>query len=243
MQNRYIPSINEGKTGCLAMNNLKGKTIYGFGDSIIAGYHMNIGMLHHVVEKNEMKFTNYAINGATIIPDIAKKIPDRILVWDIAKQIENASDSVPDVICFDGLTNDAFEIVKDHYLGKLTDTYQGGYDSTTFIGAFENICYQFRKKYQNSQIFYVAVHHMPLESEETQCCLQYWSKIVCKKWSIPVIDIFENGGINTCIEGMRYEFSYDGENETKNGNGVHLNAEGYSRWYAPLIDAKLKKHL
>jgi len=223
------------------MSSLKEKTIYGFGDSIVAGHYLKIGMLSHVVEKNEMKLTNYAVNGATVIPNIAKQIPDLIWVWDIAKQIVNASDCVPDFICFDGLTNDAVELVKDNYLGKITDHYDDGYDTATFIGAFENICYQLRKKYQNSQIFYIAVHHMPLQSEETQCCLQYWAKTVCKKWSVPVIDVFEKGGINTCIEGMRYEFSYDGEIETKGGNGVHLNAEGYRRWYAPLIEAELKK--
>ena len=225
------------------MSGLKAKTIYGFGDSIVAGHYLKIGMLNHVVEKNEMEFTNYAVNGATIIPDIAKQIPDLIWVWDIAKQIAHASERVPDFICFDGLTNDAVELVKDNYLGKITDSYEGGYDTTTFIGAFENICYQLRKKYLNSQIFYIAVHHMPLQSEETQCCLQYWAKNVCKKWAVPVIDIYENGGINTCIEGMRYEFSYNGEVETKDGNGVHLNAEGYMRWYAPLIEAELKKYL
>jgi len=223
------------------MSSLKEKTIYGFGDSIVAGHYLKIGMLNHVVEKNEMEFTNYAVNGATIIPDIAKQIPDLIWVWDIAKQIAHASDLVPDFICFDGLTNDAAEIVKNHYLGRITDKYQGEYDTATFIGAFENICYQLRNKYQNSHIFYIAVHHMPLQSEVTQCCLQYWARTVCKKWSIPVIDVFRKGGVNTCIDGMRYEFSYNGEGETKDGSGVHLNSEGYRRWYAPLIEAQLKK--
>lgn len=225
------------------MESLKGKTIYGFGDSIIAGHCLKIGMLDHVVKKNEMNFKKYAVNGASVIPDIAKQIPDLIWVWDIAKQIANASDDIPDFICFDGLTNDSVELVKDKYLGEITDNYEGEYDTSTFIGAFENICYQLRKKYMSSQIFYIAVHHMPLASEETQCCLHHWSKTICKKWSIPVIDMFETGGINTCIDGMRYEYSYNGEGETKNGNGVHLNEEGYRKWYAPMIEAELKKYI
>lgn len=221
------------------MDRLNGKTIYGFGDSLVAGHYLKIGMLNHVAEKHQMIYTNYAVNGGTIIPDIALKIPNVIHVWDVAKQIQEASAQVPDFICFDGLTNDAFPVVAEHFIGEITSRFSGQFDTTTFCGAFENICFQLRKKYQNSKIFYVSVHHMPGRQEKIQDQLHELAEKICEKWAIPVIDVYHKGGINTCIEGMCNEFSYDNDKSLTGGNGTHLNADGYRKWYAPMIETAL----
>lgn len=218
---------------------LKDKTIYGFGDSLIAGHLIQVGMLHHIVERNHMKFSNFAQNGATVIPGDFQKMSGLIDTYHIARQIELAPTEVPDYICFNGMTNDAFQIITEHQLGEASDSYDGGYDLTTFSGAFENICLLLRNKYRDSHIIYVTPHRMPIRSMKSQKILCQRAMEVCEKWSIPVVDMFHEGEINTCIEGMRDRYTYFTELRMDGGDGMHLNAEGYIRWYAPKIEAEL----
>ena len=224
------------------MSDLKGKTLYGFGDSLVYGHYMGIGMLDYVAEKNQMVYTKYAVNGGTIIPAIASHLPDAILVPDVAAQIESASSTVPDFICFDGLTNDAYDLVLNRFLGKISASWNDEFDTGTFIGAFEHICCRLRDKYQDSQIFYICPHRMASRGERPQEVLQYWARTICQKWSIPYIDIYRRGGINTCLPKMRSDYSYNLQGEDSGGNGTHLNAKGYELWYAPVIEAELKKY-
>lgn len=219
---------------------LKGKLIYGFGDSLVYGHLLEIGMLDYIAEKYGMKYKKYAVNGASVIPGIAEKMNQDITVDDIAEQIRKASETVPDYICFDGLTNDAYPFVTERCFGKLTDHYEGSYDTGTFIGAFENICFLLRKRYPESKIIYICPHRMGSRSLKVQDSLQFWARQVCEKWSIPYADIYRRGGINTCIPKMRYDFTYDVPEALFGGTGTHLTAEGYRIWYAPLIEQVLK---
>ena len=71
---------------------LNGKILYGFGDSLIAGHAVGIGMLHPTAEKYDMDYHCFAVNGATVIPDIAGELPEAVLVDDVAAQIEAADE-------------------------------------------------------------------------------------------------------------------------------------------------------
>lgn len=218
---------------------LKGKILSGFGDSLVDGHYNGIGMLHHVAAANEMIYHNYAINGASVIPCKPYVLPDMSkTVYDIAAQIKQAPDIFCDFVCFDGLTNDAYE-KNSNYPGIIADSFNGNYDTSTFCGAFENICYLLRKKYQNSAILYICPHKMPTRSITAQNILQENARKICEKWSIPYVDMYRKGQINTCIDCMRINFSYNKINETINGNGTHLNESGYRLWYAPVIESAL----
>jgi hypothetical protein len=218
---------------------LKDTSIYGFGDSLVAGHYNGIGMLDYLTEKNHMKYYKYAINGATVIPREPYALPDMEgLVYDIGAQIDRAPVDVPDFICFDGLTNDAYDDIKNR-IGILGKGYDGNYDTSTFLGAFETICYKLRLKYQNSKIIYICPHKMPTRTDFAQETLQNCVRLACEKWSIPYVDIYRKGGINTYIDGMRTTYSYNKRFEQDNGNGTHLNEKGYQLWYTPMIESML----
>lgn len=219
------------------------KTVYGFGDSLVYGHTKEIGMLEAVVEKYGLVYKKYAVNGATVMPGISDFKIDGKNVPDIAAQIKNASDTNPDFVFFDGLTNDAYAEYAGERTGIITDNYDGNYDVTTFCGAFENICFLLKTKYQESRIYYVAVRKMPGRDLKLQNMLHEKVRNICEKWSIPYIDIFRKGGINTCISGMREAYSYDNEQKDTGGNGTHLNALGYAKWYAPMIEHVLKEYI
>ena len=38
---------------------------------------------------------------------------------------------------------------------------------------------------------------------------------------------------------MRNAYSYNNQGETSGGNGTHLTGAGYSKFYAPMIKAKM----
>lgn len=220
------------------------KMIYGFGDSLVDGHCLHIGMLDALAEKYSMKYRKYAVNGAKVIPerDNAGKSCNG-QAPDVAAQIEVASEEVPDFVFFDGLTNDIYGHTEDIRLGELSCSYNGIYDTAAFYGAFERICFLLREKYGDSRIFYVCVHKMPTRDMEVQETLQKAAREVCAKWGIPCVDIFRKGQINTCVEEMRRKYSYDRAECLTGGNGTHLNPEGYEKWYLPMLEAAIRSYL
>lgn len=57
------------------------------------------------------------------------------------------------------------------------------------------------------------------------------------------MDIFRQGQLNTCINAMREAYSYDTLACLTGGNGTHLNAAGYRRWYFPMIEKACAPYL
>lgn len=219
------------------------KVLYGFGDSLVDGHCIHVGMLDALAEKYGLAYHKYAVNGATVIPndEIAGGLDaqDRKRVPDVAAQVQAAPEEVPDYIVFDGLTNDAYLSSIEGRVGKMTLSYGGDYDRATFYGAFERICFLLREKYMDSRIFYVCVHRMPGRDMELQEVLQKAAREVCGKWSIPCVDIFRQGQINTCVEEMRRRYTYDRAERLADGSGTHLTPAGYERWYLPMLEAAL----
>lgn len=227
---------------------LCGKTLYGFGDSLVYGHYMEIGMLDYVAEKHGMIYRKFAVNGASVIPGIAGEVienenggPELLDVPDIGRQIEMAPAAIPDFVCFDGYTNDAYESVLTRHAGRINGCFDGNYDRNTFEGAFETICWCLKTKYRGSRLIYICPHKMPSRNAEVQDYMQRQARAICRKWKISCVDIYNRGKINTNIPEMRSTYSYNLPGETCGGNGTHLNEEGYRLWYAPMIEVCMRK--
>ena len=210
-------------------NPLSNKTVYSFGDSLLAGHYSGEGMIDGLVAENNMKYTKYATNGHTICGDGTTSI---------LNQINNAPSTPPDFVIFDGLTNDAYDNIANN-VGTISPSFKGGYGTNDFTASFETICYTLRNKYVDSNIIYIAPHKMSSRSKNAQDILQARAKEICNKWSIPVVDIYNEGQINCYIDSMRIKYSYDNAGETDGGNGTHLTGKGYNKWYKPLIESKM----
>lgn len=213
---------------------LSGKSVYSFGDSLMYGHYSLDGILDGLVDAYNMVYTKYARNGDKILGTSA---------GSISYQIANASATEPDFIVFDGLTNDAYDDTVTYNSGQITTGYTGGYATSTFQGSFENILYNLRLKYPNAHIIYVTPHHMPTRSYAAQKTWHDAALEVCKKWAIPVVDIFDYGQINTNIDSLRIQYSYNNLGETSGGNGTHLTGAGYDKYYKPLIENQMLKML
>ena len=202
---------------------LVGKKILNLGDSIAAGDGNNfVGYAHLIADRNDATCISYALGGARIGQTISNNIPKQLA--------EAISDGVePDYIIFNGGTNDITPT--NTPIGTITAGYDDNLDLNTFSGAFEHICKTCKTQFPSAKLLYVRVHNMstrwiPDQKEYGERAIE-----ICKKWSVPFVDLFNEGGLNTNIPAMKTGvFGTD---------ATHPNEYGYLTYYIPVIEAKL----
>lgn len=207
------------------------KRLLGFGDSIGQGggnvvSGSGYGYVEMVAEDNQMTHRNYSVGGATIAyrDGYTNQIIDQI---NTAINDGEAAD----YILFNGLTNDA-SATPIGRIGEMTGGYTDTLDSDTFAGAFEHICRTLILNWLGAKIIYVRVHNM--SSRGTQQVLYGELAVkICKKYSIPAVDMYSEGGLNTQMIEMTNLY-------TNNGDSTHPNDLGYRKFYVPRIEAKMK---
>lgn len=207
------------------LNPLYGKKIMGFGDSIMRGAgNSDVGIVDILGTRNSMTVANNAVSGATILADTTNNIP---------LQITNATGTT-DYIVLDGYINDV--LISDilSRLGTISPYFGSAFDTNTFCGQMETMLRSLSTKFIGSKILYVFVHHMNTRDDQVVKQIHSLAKQICAKWSIPVVDLYEDGLLNTYIEG--YRSPYTGNS----GDGTHPNQLGYDTFYIPQIEAKLK---
>lgn len=220
-----VPSqVEKNKIELRNSNSLNGKHIVGFGDSIVYGAgNSGYGIVDIIAENNDMTCENKAVGGATILKRTSNNIP---------KQIENYEGN-PDYIILDGYINDCVLSDVLEVLGDVSSYYGGTFDNSTIIGQFETMLKYMLTKFHSSKIVYICVHHMSSRDDSKVKIVH--DKIVkaCKKWSIPVVDLYEEGQLNTTINIYKEKY-------TDSGDSTHPNRLGYDLFYIPKIEAKLK---
>lgn len=232
----YITQIVNSKDSCtyflkknINTSKLNGKTLFNFGDSVSAGDGNNgVGYAELVARENGMVVTDYAKGGATLATNSG--------AWtNILAEISQATSEThinPDFILIDGGGNDLSHNVP---IGEVTniDTYTDeSLDDTTFCGALEKAFYMLQTRYQDSLIIFITLHHM----NERHALDDYYSnaRLICHKWGVPIVDMWNEGELNTNIEYYRTTY-------TNNGDGTHPNEAGYLKYYVPRITKKLSE--
>ena len=226
---------------------LIGKSVYSFGDSLMYGNYSGRGMLDTLTEKMRMRYNKFAVNGAHILPEL-KRMPEGTTPRPIINQVTNAIQEhpeIPDYIVIDGGINDTDRfLIEDDLIGELSASFSGGYDTDTLIGSLENIFYVLRNHYTTSRFIYVIQHKVPQIApsphtpESQEACVNAVIS-VCRKWAIPIVDIYHEGEFNPYIDSLRYNYTYDTAESDVGGNGLHLNDIGYTTFYMPRIVAKM----
>lgn len=209
------------------VNNLDGKSILGFGTSITHGHLLGRAYLELIAERNNMNLINKAKNGAKFI--------------DILNQITTFDGEEPTYIILDGGANDNLGSASALNMGSLTSTYNGSYDTATIYGVLEQILFTLQTRFPNSKIIFVNVHRLYSRPYETQNMIAKAIIDTCKKWVVPVANLFEDSGFNTNIPAIRSAYSYDTLESLNGGNGTHPNELGYSHFYVSPIEELIKK--
>lgn len=206
-------------------NKFANKILFNFGDSIAAGDGNNgKGYGKLFATKYNMICYDFAVGGATLGETDSN---------NITTQITNAiSKSItPNYILIEGLANDIASY--NVPIGNLTSSYNGNYDKTTTAGGLEWIIYTLKTNYPSAKIAFVSVHKMSSRDYAKQVERQGLCVDVCKKWSIPIIDIFNRGNLNTFLPEY-HKFTHPTESQP-NGDRTHPNQLGYDTFYLPLI--------
>ena len=209
-----------------SVNILKDKIIFNFGDSIAAGDGNNgKGYAELFAEKYNMSCYDFAVGGATIGETDSN---------NITTQITNSLSQgiTPDYILVNGGTNDINS--PSVPLGTIASDYNyNNFDRTTTVGALEWIFYTLKTNFPSAKIAFISVHRMGSRNYDDQVERQGACVTVCKKWSVPVIDIFNRGNLNTFVNA--HLIFTNGTDSYPEGDRTHPNELGYKTFYLPLI--------
>lgn len=206
-------------------NKFNNKILFNFGDSIAAGDGNNgKGYGKLFATKYNMICYDFSVGGATLGETDSNNITTQV-TSALTKAV------TPDYILIEGGTNDiaSYNVT----IGNLTNNYNDNYDKTTTAGALEWIIYTLKTNYPSAKIAFVSVHKMSSRDYAKQVERQGLCVDVCKKWSIPIIDIFNRGNLNTFLAEY-HKFTHPTESQPK-GDRTHPNQLGYDTFYLPLI--------
>lgn len=216
--------------------NIKDKVLYNFGDSIGAGDgNSGIGYAEMLESIYGTHSTDYAQGGATL-----SKIENQEM-HSVLDQIDNASNTPPDIILLEGGPNDYTQY---RVTGDMTNEFEfnhSNFDITTYCGALEECFYKLITKYPGVPIVWIYTHRENTRTEKTNgevtvnfTTMHDKSLEICKKWSIPVVDIYNKSGLNTMLDYYKNLYTY-------NQDGTHPNQAGYLKYYVPFIISKLSE--
>jgi len=219
-----------------ANGQLKGKTMYAFGDSIVRGHSYSRSFVNLTAERELMNLSKYAVNGASVGPSSNQLIT----------QVRNAPSRAPDYLVFNGGTNDAELIYARRYaVGAMADGFDPArFDKSTYAGSLETALSAMRTKWPTSQLVYVAVHKLGSRDWFTQLAIRSVTLQICAKWKVPVADLFNDATLDTRVNSQRVAYTF---NELNNGfpgtggTGTHPNLAGISTFYVPVLTTALTR--
>ena len=177
-----------------AKNNLYGKSIAFFGDSITAGASANGGWCTIIGQNNSMVVSNYGVGGSCL----AKKSGRTDSVIERLK----AYNGNADYIIVQGGLNDT---ANDIEIGAITPLYNDELSETTFGGACEEICKHLQKNYSGKKYGIIVNYLIGTNSGVISRWDSFADVMVsaCEKWSVPFIDLRKDGGFNLANNDLR----------------------------------------
>lgn len=226
-------------------NPLKGKTIYNFGDSISNGQgnlvgDKRLGPAELVALDNDMVCTDFAVSGSTMSTAgggnyTLKRINDAI----------SASSITPDFVLLAGGIND----LKVTSVGDFSEPssnddfgekYIGLLDTSNFSGAFETAIYRILNAWPGTQLIYMTEHKMPSHYNDGTETLYQTAKKICKKWCVPILDMWNSGGLNMSVLANNKAYGTGDVNlDGTHTDTTHPNGEAYRLYYVPKLKSKL----
>lgn len=226
-------------------NPLKGKTIYNFGDSISNGQgnlvgDKRLGPAELVALDNDMICTDFAVSGSTMSTAgggkyILKRINDAI----------SASPITPDFVLLAGGINDLkVTSVGDFSEPSSNDDFEEKYisllDTSNFSGAFETAIYRILNAWPGTQLIYMTEHKMPSHYNDGTETLYQTAKKICKKWCVPILDMWNSGGLNMSVLANNKAYGTGDVNlDGTHTDTTHPNGEAYRLYYVPKLKSKL----
>lgn len=220
-------------SGVSGGSRLGGKLIAYNGDSIcesrFSGFASNGGGYPYLISQIVGgTYENKAVSGGTLAVSSAGH--------HICETIAGMNDNA-DIVCIDGGINDYW---LDVPLGDFSESdFTGEVDNTTVCGALESIFRQAINKWVGIPIVFVIVHKITTTAWTTNGAgytfAQEREKLIgiCKKYSIPYVDMWAEGGLNAYMSALNNAFLNGGGNT--HPDGCHPDVNGYRKYYVPRL--------
>ncbi|HPY85512.1 MAG TPA: SGNH/GDSL hydrolase family protein [Ruminococcus flavefaciens] len=218
------------KEAVISNDWLSGKTIAVFGDSIMYGdgnSKASVGEL--LAAKYGMTLHKYAQSGATI--GIRSDHPTGR--YHIPNQVTEAiEDEIsPDIIIFNGGTNDENGETPVAELGTIPDDYAMPVTESSFSDGFQSLAYQIKDNWKDAIVIYMRAHNMSSRTYQRQVAYGERGIEMCKKWGFGVVDMFKI--MNTQLAYYQTEYLAD---------TTHPNGKGYKKYYMPELERYLHEN-
>lgn len=217
------------------IGKIAGKFICYNGDSIaesrFSGFPSNGGGYPYLIAKQTGgTYENKAVSGGTLSVSSAGH--------HVCETIANMSDNA-DLVCLEGGINDYWLHVP---LGDYSESdFTGDVDNTTVCGALESIFRQAINKWVGVPIVFVIVHKITTTAWTVNNAgytfAQEREKLIgiCKKYSIPFVDMWAEGGLNAYMSVL--DNAYLNGGGSVHPDGCHPDVNGYKKYYVSrLID-------
>ena len=228
--------LNEVSTIKSSVNKLKGKSLYLDGDSITfgAGYAGGYGKL--LANKYGAVDTNNAVSGATLVTGTtySNGSPRHY----ISESVVNSVNKRYDYMILSGGFNDYGNNVPIGTLSDAQFAFTNPVTTDNVIGALETMFRHILQNYPTTKVFYLITHKVnrcttePNSIGKTMQDYVDAIKSVCERYSIPVINIWEESQMITAYDNIATTY-------TNNADRVHPNELGYKEFYLPVIERKL----
>ena len=218
------------------INKLKGKTLYLDGDSITfgAGYAGGYGKL--LADKYGSVNTNNAVTGGTLATGTTYS--DGSPRHYISESVVNSVNKQYDYMILSGGFNDYGNNVPIGTLSNVKFSFTNPVQTDNIIGALETMFRHILQNYPTTKVFYLITHKVnrcttePNSIGKTMQDYVNAIKSVCERYSIPIINIWEESRMLTVYDNISNTY-------TNNSDRVHPNELGYKEFYLPVIEKEL----
>lgn len=216
------------------LNPLNEKTLLFVGDSICAASTNGVKGWPTIISENNptANVYNYGQDGATIADngENTNNVLTKI-------QTMHSEHPTADYIIIQGGINDYWSNNIDLGSFESNSNFNDSpsYDTTTFSGALEWVFNYCLNNFAGKKVAFIVTQKINSGSNNFY---QYMNraKEICKKWSIPYLDLFEEGDLNYFVSYQKQNYSLT--NVVPTGDGTHPNLAGYQ-----IITPKIEKWL
>jgi hypothetical protein len=204
--------------------------MYGSGNG-------GVGVGEFLERDCKISLIKYCVGGARV-----GYYPDKNWLIEQVKSAITAGIK-PDLIIFDGFTNDCNMTdgvncdvpLGERSVGLHKDIFDIDKEHTNFTQCFEVLADAFDKYFPTSKVIFVRPHNMGRRDRVLQKIYGERANEICREHKFYLADIYERGELNTFDEKMRDEYTCDSYGWGR-GDATHPNAKAYEKFYMPVIE-------
>jgi len=226
------------------MENYNGKKLVVFGDSIMYGSgNDGVGVGEYLAKDFGFNLKKYCVGGARTGFMEGKN-------WLVEQVRQAINDKIQaDLIVFNGFTNDCNMTdgkTCDVPFGDIpeiaTDIFKVEKAGSTFSGCFKSVADAFKRYFPKAKVIFVRPHRMGRRDDKAQKEYGERAVAICKEYGFGVVDIYAEGKMDTFNAEDRDKYTFDSYGWGR-GDCTHPNADGYLKFYMPVIKRLIKEIL